>query len=471
MPRIESQPQTLTDPPNRIQSIEKNSPINYPLAIAEIMKSFRVIPENSDFLSFEEIVEANCCLLDTLAGWEIAGGNLKALLETEIANNGHGPASFGTVIDEYRLNLIRRQTIEEFIKILSPNEDSLATAINKLGLGGVEILEAQQQRKILESLDETNPQLIFTLASLETALDLWQSLNLTTKTEADLIEDNPNQQRTNQLALLAQKGLAAKKLVEESTHPDGSLYQAIEEGDEALSQLLEENRNLIKSIAYKYYDSKTPFDDLLQEGRIGFIKAVARFDPQKGKLSTYAYPWILRTIQLAVIQDYSSVHYPVYLLDKARSATAAISRLSHQLGREPTDAELAAELKTTVKMVSKIRRSLTSERSLDWMIENETERDLQPDGAVFKNPTQEAAFKHIIIGEINAVLEKLPPQQRIIMQYFLGLNPYHPGVVLTLEEIGKKLGLTRSRVHQLKKAALAEIEQSSEGKRLLSMIG
>lgn len=243
---------------------------------------------------------------------------------------------------------------------------------------------------------------------------------------------------------------------------ENALAARIKRGDlEAREHMIRANLRLVVKIARDYDGFGLPLLDLINEGNIGLMKGVERFDPAKGgKLSTYASWWIKQSIKRALANQSKTIRLPVHLVDKVTRLRRVAHQLQELLGREATDEELAEEMNVTVKKVRFWQRSALKTASLDAPLgDDESSRlgDVIPDSDS-NSPYGELEEKttHRMVGEFLGILDS---RELTILQQRFGLNGQREK---TLDEIGRSFGVTRERIRQLQNIALAKLREKIE---------
>ena len=235
-----------------------------------------------------------------------------------------------------------------------------------------------------------------------------------------------------------------------------------DEGDEAAKrQLIESNLRLVMAITRNYTKANVPLLDLIQEGNLGLIRAVEKFDYRLGfKLSTYATWWIRQAITRALADQGRTIRLPVHVADQVRRLLRARRQLAQKLNREPSLAELARETQQSEERVRELLELMENPVSLETPVGDGESLygDLIED--VNALAPHEQTAEHARGKELAGALEQLNPRMRRVLSLRFGLDGESPQ---TLEEVGNQLGITRERVRQLETRALRELRQIAPG--------
>ncbi|MDA7658083.1 sigma-70 family RNA polymerase sigma factor [Verrucomicrobia bacterium] len=236
----------------------------------------------------------------------------------------------------------------------------------------------------------------------------------------------------------------------------------IQKGDvEAREMMIKANLRLVVKIAHDYDGLGLPLLDLINEGNIGLMKAVERFDPNKGsKLSTYGAWWIKQAIKRSLANQSKTIRLPVHLVDKISKLRRTASKLQELFGREPTDDELAEEMEMTPRRIARLRNVAIRPASLDSPIqedESATLADLVRDENA-ENP-YESLEEKTVNDMLKDLVSNLPEREATILDYRFGLSG---GPERTLEEVGVFFGVTRERVRQIQNIALGKLRRMIE---------
>ena len=287
-------------------------------------------------------------------------------------------------------------------------------------------------------------------------------------------EPQPGQRKKVEIDLTVEPSLDSLRLYLRSigrvhlltAEQEVQLARRIERGDmNAKQQMIEANLRLVVSIAKSYLGRGLTFLDLIQEGSMGLIRAVEKFDYRRGyKFSTYATWWIRQAVTRAIADKGRTIRIPVHMVEKLNKVVHVERQLVQQLGREPTPEEIAVELETTVREVRDVLRMAQQPISLEKPIGEEEDSEL---GDFVEDQTAESPFEqaaeHLRRENLRRALAALPEREREVIEMRFGLTGERP---YTLEEVGRAFNVTRERIRQIENHTLKKLEALPEAQRL-----
>lgn len=275
------------------------------------------------------------------------------------------------------------------------------------------------------------------------------------------------------LAKRLERGRRAQRKLERDGYDEEEatrLRREVVQGERARDHLIKANTRLVVSIAKKYMGQGVPFSDLIQEGNLGLMKAVEKFDYRRGyKFSTYATWWIRQAITRALADQGRTIRVPVHMSDRIRKLHQVSRQLEQVWGRKPTPEELAEEMGLEPSKVRWMLRVSRHPVSLERPVGEEEDSELGNFIEDEDAPTPpDAAYHHMLQEKLEDVLATLTPREARILRLRFGLQN---GRSYTLEEVGKKFGLTRERIRQIEGQALRKLRHPRRSRQLRDYLG
>lgn len=350
--------------------------------------------------------------------------------------------------DDEQLNIILFMLQKRGIEIFDNNEDALPPPLEEVDLPG-------------DSGDN-----IITLTEEEEALDDITGLYIKEMSRVPLL----TAEEERNLAVRIENGRQARqelsRLGPRSALAIRHRLEAIaQDGVQAREHLIKANTRLVVSIAKRYIGHGVPFLDLIQEGNLGLMKAVEKYEYQRGfRFSTYATWWIRQTITRAIAYQARTIRVPVHMVDRIRQIYKTGHELEQSLGRLPTIDELASELKISAPKLRWILKISWLPLSLESPVGGDDESELGHfiEDDVSPSPLQNV-YQIMLKEQLEKILNSLPPREARVLRLRFGLDD---GKVYTLEEVGEKFGLTRERIRQIESRALRQLRQPHYSRQL-----
>jgi RNA polymerase primary sigma factor len=349
-------------------------------------------------------------------------------------------------------------------------EDALAALIER----GIEISDADLVEPVAEEdIKKTEATTVASPADIDlTAIDIDDSISLYLK-EIGRIPLLTAEQEVS-LAKRMESGRFARRQLRRdkrlSRKEREELRAIVRDGRAAKEHLIKANSRLVVSVAKKYVGRGVPFLDLIQEGNIGLIRAVKKFDYHRGyKFSTYATWWIRQAVTRAIADQGRTIRVPVHMYEQINRLARVSRQLVQELGRDPTTEEIAGELGVSPKKVERTIKVSQRPLSLEMPVGEEDDSflgDFIEDGEA-PSPTDQAS-QQLLREQIDDIFASLTPREVRILQLRFGLVD---GYSYTLEEVGKKFGVTRERIRQIEAQALGRLRHPSRSRKLRDFLG
>jgi len=365
-------------------------------------------------------------------------------------------------------------TMEDLEEALPPSQtsaDLMEDMIQRLASQGVDVLEEslpeEEGGEDFEPETDLDPLIGFNRVPSDDTISMY----LREMSKVPLL----NMEQEISLAIRYENGKAAReKLIKMNGNLNPlevlELESIEEDGLRAREHLIKANTRLVVSVAKRYVGRGVPFLDLIQEGNLGLMKAVEKYDPRRGfRFSTYATWWIRQTITRSIADQGRTIRVPVHMVDRIRLMYKSIHELEQKLGREPNIKELAEALETTKQKVEWMIRVSWLPLSLESPInEDEDESELGNFVEDKETPTPvQSVYSKLLSEKIDDILDSLPHRESRILRLRFGLEN---GRYYTLEEVGRKFGLTRERIRQIETMALRKLRHPRRSNQLREYI-
>ena len=357
------------------------------------------------------------------------------------------------------------EDLMEFYPEGDEDNEHLTALMVALRRRGVEVLDHETDTRFIEEDEQLPPSDFDTFSDLERiSIDDSVGLYLKEMSRVPLlkVEEELNLARRIEVGRASKNELACGRV---SPKRREDLERLIQDGVLAREHLIKANTRLVVSVAKKYIGRGVPFLDLIQEGNLGLMKAVEKYDYHRGfRFSTYATWWIRQTITRSIADQGRTIRVPVHMIDRIRQLYKTTHELEQRLGRIPTADELAGELGLTERKVQWMLRVSWLPLSLESPVgdEEDSELGMFVEDEVTPTPIQ-SAYRNMLQEKVDEVLGTLSPREARILRLRFGLDN---GRVYTLEEVGQKFGLTRERIRQIEGKALRRLRHPRRARQL-----
>lgn len=359
------------------------------------------------------------------------------------------------------------EDLMEAVPDVGQDSEHLEAILMALRRRGVDILDHDTELETEE--DERNPVSDFDVFSNLEPISSDDTISLYLKEMSRVALLNHEEEQN--LAKRIELGRAAKKEYEQlngrcSEKRKVELETFIEDGLQARDHLIKANTRLVVSVAKRYIGRGVPFLDLIQEGNLGLMKAVEKYEYLRGfRFSTYATWWIRQTITRSIADQGRTIRVPVHMVDRIRQLYKTTHEMEQKLGRVPNMEELATQIGVTPEKVDWMMRVSWLPLSLESPVntdEEDSELGMFVEDQVTPTPVQ-STYTKLLKEKVAQVLETLPPREARILKLRFGLEDGHS---YTLEDVGLKFGLTRERIRQIESKALRRMRHPRRARQL-----
>lgn len=379
--------------------------------------------------------------------------------------NGSDEKTIETLLD--RAETQGYLTIDDLMEVFPEGDEdleALSSLMINLRKQGVEVLD---QESLAQEFTEDEEDEDDNLATFEhVGSDDTVGLYLKEMSRVPLLSMEEEQTLAKQIeasqAAKAELSSCDKPLSDEKRQ---ELETIVKDGEQAWEHLIKANTRLVVSVAKKYMGRGVPFLDLIQEGNMGLMKAVMKFDYTRGfRFSTYATWWIRQAITRSIADQGRTIRIPVHMIDRIRELYKVSHQLEQDLGRKPFAREIAKEMNENIRKVQWMMRISWMPLSLETPVGDEDDSELGMFVEDELTPTpMEVTFKAMLRDKIDEVLNTLSPREARILRMRFGLDN---GRSYTLEEVGQKFGLTRERIRQIEGKALRQLRHPHKARQL-----
>jgi RNA polymerase primary sigma factor len=363
--------------------------------------------------------------------------------------------------------------LDQVLEVFPEAEDNLAQLENLftcLSEAGIDVYDHGEENELAQREDRSGEN-----GSHDTTFDLSDiavgnalSLYLAEIGQVPLLTRNQEARLARQM----DRGKDAQRQLERDGHDPqdkATLQYLIVQGSSARQHLIRANTRLVVSVAKRYKELGIPFTDLIQAGNVGLIKAVDKYEVEQGyKLSTYATWWIRQAITRTLADHSRTIRIPVHMTDRIRRLYQAARELEQEMGRQPSPDEIAERMGLEPQSVRWMLQVSRRPLSLEMPVGEEKDREFQDLVEDKRTPSPtESVQRHLLHDSLQKMLDSLSPREARILDLRFGL---HDGQTHTLEEVGKKLGVTRERIRQIEKRALGKLRHPRNSRMLRSYL-
>ena len=359
-------------------------------------------------------------------------------------------------------------TIEDLMEVFPAGDEdieNLSAIMLRLRREGVEIFDQESLEEVFRrSEEDTKPIRRVELEQVQS--DDTVGLYLKEMSRVPLLTLDEEQFLAKRIeAGRAAKIELAKSENDFSVDRKDQIRVLIKDGEQAWEHLIKANTRLVVSVAKRYMGRGVPFLDLIQEGNLGLMKAVEKFDYTRGyRFSTYATWWIRQSITRSIADQGRTIRIPVHMIDRIRELYKVSHALEQKLGRKPVVEEIAKDMDLDVRKVQWMMRVSWIPLSLETPVGDEEDSELGMFVEDEDTPSpMEATYKSMLRDKIDEVLNTLSPREARILRLRFGLES---GRAYTLEEVGEKFGLTRERIRQIEGKALRQLRHPHKARQL-----
>lgn len=380
----------------------------------------------------------------------------------------HNPDVLNMLLEKADIQgYLTTEDLMEAVPDVGQDSEHLEAILMALRRRGVDILDHDTELETEE--DERNPVSDFDVFSNLEPISSDDTISLYLKEMSRVALLNHEEEQN--LAKRIELGRAAKKEYEQlngrcSEKRKVELETFIEDGLQARDHLIKANTRLVVSVAKRYIGRGVPFLDLIQEGNLGLMKAVEKYEYLRGfRFSTYATWWIRQTITRSIADQGRTIRVPVHMVDRIRQLYKTTHEMEQKLGRVPNMEELATQIGVTPEKVDWMMRVSWLPLSLESPVntdEEDSELGMFVEDQVTPTPVQ-STYTKLLKEKVAQVLETLPPREARILKLRFGLEDGHS---YTLEDVGLKFGLTRERIRQIESKALRRMRHPRRARQL-----